>query len=66
MESDQQTAIEKTGCSELNDALLLCYDEKRDWRKCRAELQAFRKCYEDNVISISENHEKKLINMEEL
>lgn len=46
MESDQQGAIEATGCSELNDALLLCYDTHRDWRRCKIEMDAFRKCYE--------------------
>ncbi|PJF19424.1 hypothetical protein PSACC_00778 [Paramicrosporidium saccamoebae] len=58
-------AIEKTGCSELNDVLLLCYDKTRDWRKCRAELQAFRECYEHNKDPISANLEKKPINMDE-
>lgn len=44
-ESDQQGAIEATGCAELNDQVLLCYDQHRDWRKCRLEMGAFRECY---------------------
>lgn len=42
---DQQSAIEHTGCSELNEQLLLCYDEHRDWRSCQPEMSAFRRCY---------------------
>lgn len=41
----QQGAIEATGCSSLNEQLLLCYDMHHDWRKCRHEMEAFRDCY---------------------
>lgn len=52
---DQQEAIESTGCSELSDALLLCYDAHgRDWRACRAELTAFRSCYERYLAALAE------------
>lgn len=46
IQNDQQEEIESTGCGELNDQLLMCHDQHRDWRKCRAETQAFRDCYE--------------------
>lgn len=44
-EPSQQEAIEATGCSELNERLLLCYDHYKDWRKCHVQLQEFRDCY---------------------
>ena len=34
-----------SGCQELNEALLACYIRTKDWRACRAELQAFRTCF---------------------
>lgn len=40
--------IQKTGCQEENDNLLICYADKRDWRLCNAEMQAFRNCYQKN------------------
>ncbi|KAG2172497.1 hypothetical protein INT44_006670 [Umbelopsis vinacea] len=40
--------IQKTGCQEENDTLLICYADKRDWRLCHAEMQAFRNCYQKN------------------
>jgi hypothetical protein len=36
--------IEETGCQLLNDAVLLCYAETKDWRKCRKEVEAFKRC----------------------
>lgn len=39
--------VEKTGCQAQSDAILLCFDQHRDWRKCKSEIEAFRKCYED-------------------
>lgn len=44
-QGDQQGAIDATGCADLSDALLLCYDKHRDWRACRKEVEAFRRCY---------------------
>ncbi|KAH8555791.1 hypothetical protein BGW37DRAFT_147795 [Umbelopsis sp. PMI_123] len=40
--------IQKTGCQEENDKLLICYADKRDWRLCNAEMLAFRNCYQRN------------------
>lgn len=40
--------IQKTGCQEENDNLLICYADKKDWRLCSAEMQAFRNCYQKN------------------
>jgi cytochrome c oxidase assembly factor 4 len=39
-------AVERTGCEEENDAVLLCYAETKDWRKCKKELETFKKCIE--------------------
>ena len=55
-EHDQQVAIDKTGCGELNDKLLLCYDEHRDWRKCRPEVEAFRSCYRSHAVQRQQDH----------
>jgi hypothetical protein len=60
MEGDQQAAIDKTGCGELNDLVLLCYDKHRDWRKCQPEMQAFRECYQRHCKDLEA--EKKKIN----
>lgn len=38
--------IEATGCQIENDAVLLCYAETKDWRKCRKELDIFKLCME--------------------
>lgn len=38
--------VERTGCEKQNDAVLLCYAETKDWRKCKKELEAFKKCME--------------------
>jgi cytochrome c oxidase assembly factor 4 len=37
--------IKDTGCFEENTRLLICKADKRDWRLCREELEAFRRCY---------------------
>jgi len=39
--------VEETGCQSQNDAVLLCFSETHDWRKCQPELEAFRKCYQE-------------------
>ena len=33
-------------CEELNDKVLLCWSEKKDWRQCRTEVFEFKKCFE--------------------
>jgi len=45
-ENDQQGAIEQSGCAELNDIVILCYERTKDWRRCSNELQNFRDCYQ--------------------
>mgnify|MGYP001030265450 CR=1 FL=1 len=46
-EVDEYTArIERTGCADLNEKVLLCFAEHRDWRKCSNEVREFRACYE--------------------
>ena len=41
--------VEATGCQIHNDAVLLCYAETKDWRKCQKELEAFKKCMDKHV-----------------
>lgn len=43
--------IRRTGCFEENEALQLCYYDRKDWRACSAEMQRFRECWK--------RHEKK-------
>jgi len=38
--------VEETGCETQNDAVLLCYAGTKDWRKCKKELETFKKCME--------------------
>ncbi|KAJ2960483.1 hypothetical protein NQZ79_g4096 [Umbelopsis isabellina] len=47
-EDPYDTRLQKTGCKEENDNLLVCYADKHDWRLCHAEMQAFRNCYQKN------------------
>lgn len=37
--------IDKTGCSAENSKVTDCYFEKKDWRLCKAEMEAFRECW---------------------
>jgi hypothetical protein len=39
-------AEEDFKCQELSDAVLLCHDEHKDWRKCKQVVRAFRECIE--------------------
>ena len=39
--------VERTGCETQNDTVLLCYAETKDWRKCKNEVEAFKKCMEN-------------------
>lgn len=53
----EKDPVEATGCQRENDAVLLCYAETRDWRKCQKELELFKQCMkyrpnnEENKIS---------------
>lgn len=38
------SAIRKTGCYPFHEKLQECYIERRDWRDCAKEMQAFRQC----------------------
>ena len=40
-------AIRKTGCYQLHEKLQECYIDKKDWRKCTNEMQAFRHCMQN-------------------
>ena len=44
-EDDKVTAaIKKTGCSDLNEKVVECHYETKDWRKCINEVKAFKDC----------------------
>ncbi|OXB53985.1 hypothetical protein ASZ78_010109 [Callipepla squamata] len=36
--------VSRTGCAAQHWALQECMAEKRDWRHCQAQVQAFRQC----------------------
>ncbi|PSR78557.1 hypothetical protein BD289DRAFT_485958 [Coniella lustricola] len=37
--------ILKTGCADENMRMTDCYYEKKDWRKCKDEMEAFTRCW---------------------
>ncbi|GAB7339259.1 hypothetical protein MBLNU457_5914t1 [Dothideomycetes sp. NU457] len=37
--------IFSTGCSEENTRLNDCFYEKKDWRACKSEMEAFKQCW---------------------
>lgn len=39
-------ALNKTGCNALNEAVLECYYDHRDWRVCQPQVLAFKACFE--------------------
>lgn len=41
---DFEVILEKSGCSQFHYALQDCYFEHKDWRKCQKEMEAFKKC----------------------
>ena len=38
--------IARTGCAAENEAVLLCYADTRDWRRCADAVRTFRACFE--------------------
>ncbi|KAJ1812514.1 hypothetical protein LPJ56_005481 [Coemansia sp. RSA 2599] len=40
--------IKTTGCFKENEALLICHADTGDWRKCLAEMNAFKQCMKRN------------------
>ena len=40
------TRIKKSGCFTEHEQLQDCYFEKKDWRECRKEMDAFRACFQ--------------------
>ncbi|KAJ1664327.1 hypothetical protein EV178_004224 [Coemansia sp. RSA 1646] len=36
--------IQRTGCFEENERLLVCHADTGDWRKCAKEMLAFKEC----------------------
>ncbi|CAH3197614.1 unnamed protein product [Porites evermanni] len=36
--------IQKSGCADLHYALLDCFQEHKDWRKCQDHVKAFKDC----------------------
>ncbi|PPJ59916.1 hypothetical protein CBER1_08316 [Cercospora berteroae] len=37
--------IFSTGCSDENATLNDCFREKKDWRACKGEMEAFKQCW---------------------
>ncbi|KAK6395605.1 hypothetical protein LTR65_010623 [Meristemomyces frigidus] len=37
--------IFSTGCSDENASLNNCFFEKKDWRACKGEMEAFKQCW---------------------
>lgn len=46
MDNIPDPRISITGCETLNNDVLLCYSEKRDWRLCKKQVEAFKACFE--------------------
>ncbi|RKO95174.1 hypothetical protein CAUPRSCDRAFT_486, partial [Caulochytrium protostelioides] len=44
-EDEWDARIRRTGCFPQHEALQDCYYEKKDWRRCRDEMAAFRECF---------------------
>ncbi|KAF2453261.1 CHCH domain-containing protein [Lineolata rhizophorae] len=42
---DWDKRIFSTGCADENARLTDCYYEKKDWRACKHEMEAFRECW---------------------
>ncbi|KAI8822574.1 uncharacterized protein EV422DRAFT_488697, partial [Fimicolochytrium jonesii] len=42
------TRIKNSGCFPQHEALQDCHFAKKDWRKCKDEMLAFRQCFERN------------------
>ncbi|KAL2355269.1 hypothetical protein BJ546DRAFT_840762 [Cryomyces antarcticus] len=42
---DWDKRIFSTGCAVENTKMNDCYFEKRDWRACKKEMEAFRECW---------------------
>lgn len=48
-EDDPQIVmLKRLGCYDQHVAVQECAFEYKDWRKCKKEVEAFRKCYEAN------------------
>jgi len=47
-EDDKVTmAIKKTGCLELNEAVIECHYDTKDWRQCMKQVKAFKACMDE-------------------
>ncbi|KAG0175080.1 hypothetical protein DFQ28_007895, partial [Apophysomyces sp. BC1034] len=62
-EDPYNARIEKTGCAQENEDLLLCYYDTRDWRLCKDEMLRFRKCFQR---SLDNAGSKELIESEKI
>lgn len=49
---DNTDPVDRTGCRDLSDMLVLCHDKYKDWRECKQEMEAFKKCYSDYLSSL--------------
>lgn len=44
MELDMELDSAEFPCRELNDELILCHDQYKDWRRCQELLGKFKEC----------------------
>ncbi|KAF1352444.1 hypothetical protein BDV97DRAFT_349478 [Delphinella strobiligena] len=42
---DWDKRIFSTGCADENTKLNDCFYEKKDWRQCKSEMEAFKQCW---------------------
>ena len=54
-EDPYEFALNKTGCKELNEALLECYYDHKDWRKCQSQVLTFKACFEAYQRNLNKN-----------
>lgn len=50
--------LQESGCLELHEKLLACQGEYSDWRKCKKEMEEFKKCW----LVYRENNLQKVLN----
>lgn len=43
--------IQRTGCSDENEDLQMCYARTKDWRLCKKEMDAFKSCFQHYEMS---------------
>lgn len=52
-EDNWDKAVNSSGCARENEALLNCKSETGDWRRCTAEMMAFKECFKQKSAKVS-------------